>query len=78
MAIEVWPTLRSSLKHLSEVGQPPNGSFLPVRNYSSMDESTFLQTIANDLFDFIMDHDVKNEDIEDYLDDVLDLMMVQE
>ena len=28
--------------------------------------------------DFIMTHDVKAEDVEDYLDDVLDLLMVQE
>ena len=63
MAIEVWPTLRSSLKHLSEVSHPPTGSFLPTRNYSTMDEATFMQTIADDLFDFIMDHDVKSEDV---------------
>ena len=63
MAIEVWPTLKSSLKHLSEVGEPHAESFLQKKNYSSMEETEFIKTIADDLFDFIMNHDVKAEDI---------------
>jgi hypothetical protein len=43
-----------------------------------MNYQQFSETIASDLFDFIMTHDVKAEDIEDYLYDVLDLLMVEE
>ena len=43
-----------------------------------MEESQFLKTITEDLFEFIMNHDVKAQDVEDYLDDILDLMMVQQ
>ncbi len=78
MAIEIWPTLQSATKHLHEVGSPHPDSFLPQRQYNSMTPENFTQTIADDLFDFIMTHDVKVEDIEDYLEDVLDLMMIDE
>lgn len=78
MAIEVWPTLRTAAQHLSEVNKPHPNSFLPHRNYASMNFQQFALTLASDLFQFIMDHDVKCEDIEDYLYDIMDLMMVQE
>lgn len=78
MAVEVWPTLRSASRHLTEVSQPHPASFLPAHNYSTMNYQQFSETIASDLFDFIMTHDVKAEDIEDYLYDVLDLLMVEE
>ena len=43
-----------------------------------MSTEKFLETIADDLFEFIMSHDVKEDDLEDYLLDILDLMMVEE
>lgn len=34
--------------------------------------------ITNDLFEFIMSHDVKEGDLYDYLADILDLLMIDE
>lgn len=34
--------------------------------------------MTDDLFEFIMSHDVKADDIEDYLYDILDLLMIEE
>lgn len=78
MAIEIWPTLKSALRHLPDLTEQHVDSFLPKRNYSAMEETHFMTTITEDLFDFIMTHEVKSEDVEDYLDDILDLMMVDE
>lgn len=78
MAIEIWPTFQSATKHLHEVGKPYSGSYLPDRQYNLMTPENFTKTIADDLFEFIMTHDVTPEYIEDYLADVLDLLMVEE
>lgn len=43
-----------------------------------MTDEEFIKVISDDLCDFIMTHDVKAEDIEDYLLDVLDLLMIDE
>ena len=43
-----------------------------------MTEKQFISTVSLDLKDFIMNHDVKAEDIEDYLYDILDLLMINE
>lgn len=59
MAIEVWPTFQSALKHLSDIGEVPANSFLPQKNYSQLEEPAFVKTIIEDLFEFIMNHDVK-------------------
>jgi len=45
MAIEVWPTFQSALKHLSDIGEVPANSFLPQKNYSQLEEPAFVKTI---------------------------------
>lgn len=59
MAIEIWPTMRTSLQHLSEVGSPRSDSFLPQRDYASMNSNDFMATISHDLTVFISSHDVR-------------------
>jgi hypothetical protein len=43
-----------------------------------MTESQFRKTIVDDLFEFIMNHDVKPNDLYDYLSDILSLLMIEE
>jgi hypothetical protein len=43
-----------------------------------MTSELFQKTIIEDLFDFIMTHDVSSDDLFDYLDDILDLLMMEE
>lgn len=78
MAIDIWPSFQSGIKHLAEVAQPQEDSFLPQRQYSRMTDREFTNTIVADLLDFIMNHDVKEEDLVDYLYDILDLLMMDE
>jgi hypothetical protein len=43
-----------------------------------MNQQQFLNTLITDMHQFIMEHDVKEEDIEDYLNDILDLLSIEE
>ncbi len=43
-----------------------------------MTQQQFLNTLIADMYQFIMEHDVKEEDIEDYLNDILDLLSIDE
>lgn len=43
-----------------------------------MSEDEFMRNIIQDLHLFIMEHDVSLEDLEDYLFDILDLLMIDE
>ncbi len=43
-----------------------------------MTQQQFLNTLITDMHQFIMEHDVKEEDIEDYLNDILDLLSIEE
>jgi hypothetical protein len=78
MAIEIWPSFQTGIKHLHEIGHPKEDSFLPQRAYGNMTEPQFTQIVVADLFEFIMTHDIKEEDVEDYLYDILDLLMMDE
>lgn len=78
MAIDIWPSFQSGIKHLTEVSHPREDSFLPQRQYSHMNDRDFTNTIVTDLLDFIMNHDIKEEDMVDYLYDILDLLMMDE
>lgn len=78
MAVEIWPSFQSGIKHLTEVTLTKEDSFLPQRPYAHMTDKDFTTTIINDLFEFIMNHDIKEEDLVDYLYDILDLLMMDE
>ena len=78
MAVEIWPTFQAGVRHLHEVGYPASDSFLPQRAYNTMSESQFRKTIIDDNFEFIMTHDVKIDDLYDYLSDILGLLMIEE
>lgn len=41
-----------------------------------MTPELFQKTIVEDLFDFIMTHDVSSDDLYDYLADILDLLLM--
>ena len=43
-----------------------------------MTQEQFSNTLIDDMHQFIMKHDVKEEDIEDYLNDILDLLSIDE
>lgn len=43
-----------------------------------MDEKELTDTIIEDLFEYVMTHDVNPDHIEDYLDDIMDMMKVEE
>lgn len=36
MAIDIWPAFQSGIKHLHDVSQPPEDSYIPQRSYSNM------------------------------------------
>jgi hypothetical protein len=78
MAVEIWPSFQAGVKHLHDVGYPSTDSFLPQRPYNTMGESQFRKIIIDDLFDFIMTHDIKPNDLYDYLSDILSLLMIEE
>lgn len=78
MAVDIWPSFQSGIKHLTEVAQPREDSFLPQRQYAHMTDRDFTDTVVSDLLEFIMTHDIKEEDLVDYLYDILDLLMMDE
>jgi hypothetical protein len=36
MAIEIWPSFQSALRHLHDLAPPPADSYLPQRDYRTM------------------------------------------
>lgn len=74
MALKIWPGLKISLMHLTEAVGPAESSAIPQRNYRDMTSEQFLAQIETDLYDYIMEHDVKSEHLEEYLDDILAIL----
>lgn len=76
MAIEIWPSFKSGLKHIDQISAVSSHSFLPHRDYKHMSSESFRTTITNDFHEFIMTHDVKADHLYDYMNDILELLMI--